>query len=103
MRFSVIYESKKEVRDNVIALLLSAISQGHNLSQTKANHPLFVTKPYWPSQSELYNLPMSHQCEEFEFLNGSLNTLRTNTIDVEVIVKTDTVPPVNENPQQTSE
>ena len=87
MIFSVIYQNKKEIRDTVIALLLSAISQGHELNKTKANHPLFNSKPNWPNSSELNEIPMSYQCEEFRFENGSLNTLRQLVIDVEVITQ----------------
>ncbi len=55
---------------------------------------MFASQPNWPPSAELYALPINYQCEEFEFLDGSLRTLRTLVIDAEVIEPT--VVPVTE-------
>lgn len=87
MRFTCVYRNEKPIRDNVIALLLSAISQGHQLNVNAISHPLFHTRLTWPTAQERLSIPIEYQCEEIEYVEGSIRTLQMNTIDIEAIVE----------------
>ena len=86
MRFTVIYRNDKAIRDQVIPLLLSAIQQGNDLEKVSVNHPLFSVQSAWPDARALLNMPMNVQCEEIDFVDGSIRTTRLQVIDVEAIV-----------------
>lgn len=92
MRFTVIYINEKSIRDKVISLLISAITQGLKLNERGIMHPIFLTQPRWPIIEIIERIPLHVQCEEMEYLEGSLRTLRVNTVDVEVVIES------NENP-----
>lgn len=86
MRFCIIYINNKAVRDQVIALLLGVINRGINLAEKNTRHHLFMSFPKWPESEVLQVIPLHCQCEEMEFVDGSIRTIRLQTIDVEAFV-----------------
>ena len=85
MKFSVLYKNETSIRDQVIALLASAISQGHDLGKQGISHPLFSTQPLWPRTEVLVQLPLNNQCEELEYTEGSFKTRRQLVLEAEII------------------
>lgn len=86
MRFTVIYRNDKAVREQVIALLLSAIQQGNDFEKVSLQHPLCSVQSFWPDVKTLVNMPLNMQCEEIDFINGSIRTSRLQVIDIEAVV-----------------
>lgn len=88
MRFTVIYQNTVAIRDKVVALLLSAVQQGHDLSKAEITHPLFSLLSEWPGLKAMVNLPLNVQCEQMDLIDGSIRTVRVLVIDVETVNKT---------------
>ena len=92
MRFTVIYRNDQAVREQVIQLLLSVIHQGNDLEKVPINHPLCSVQRYWPDTRTLVNLPLNMQCEEIDFIDGSIRTNRLQVIDVESVAVMEEIP-----------
>ena len=86
MRFVIIYQNREDVRNNVEALINQAIAQGANLAAQEIQHPLVQTKLYWPDVKFVNSLPLNVQCEEVEFKEGKLISLKKSIVDIEVSV-----------------
>lgn len=86
MKFTILYQNRTHIRDQVIALIINTLSHGYDLSTGDINHPMFLSRPAWPDRNVLDSMPTHFQCEEMEFKEGSLRTLRVQVIDVEAFV-----------------
>lgn len=84
MRFVIIYRNRPDIRQHVEQILRQGIAQGVAFHIQPQNTPIFQTRPFWPTTSELMSLPMTHQCEEVEFKDDKFVTIHQMVIDIEV-------------------
>ena len=88
MKFTLIYLYDKKLRDSIIPDVIGLMNSGFPADQQSFSHLIFHITPQWPSIDQLLALPCHLQCEEIEWSNGSIKTLRVRTIDVEVVKPT---------------
>lgn len=86
MRFVVIYQNDDNVRrmiEQQIPLLVK--EHGVDLLKKEFSTPVFKSHPQWPNSKDMMSLPMSWQCEEFDWEDSKLISVRKLVLDAEII------------------
>lgn len=60
------------------------ITQGANLAVQEINHPLLKIRPLWPKE-EIVSLPLNFQCEEVEWKENKLISIKKLVMEAEII------------------
>ena len=80
----IIYHHSTERRKHALAVVRSLMAQGMDVNQPQNfNHPIVMIRDSWPDKKTAYNLPLSFQCEEIQFVDGDFRSVRTSIVDVE--------------------
>jgi hypothetical protein len=78
MRFVISYINHPRMRGLIETFISRMVEHGYDFSQTTFQSQILQIMPVWP----VGDIPLNVQCEEVEFKNGKLESLRVLVIDV---------------------
>jgi len=85
MRFVIIYHNKDYIRSKIEEVIPVIVARGFKFNEKPFQCPIFSTRLEWPSEDELRRFTFNTQCEEIEYNEGRLTSLRKHIEDAQIM------------------